>query len=134
MQPLHDVLVTGFNLLGSLPSLGSGPAGSLPTLGASPASSLSALPAIHSGQAGPARLRFVPIEVSYLDNQLARAAYAADEGLALSLRLSDMKPFPDVLEQMMDPELRARLAATCRDARRPNGAAEAAALISELVC
>ncbi len=75
---------------------------------------------------------FVPIEVSYLDNQLARANFAADEGMALALRLSDMKLFPDVLEQMMDPETRARLAETCRRHRRPNGAAEAAALISNL--
>ncbi len=75
---------------------------------------------------------FVPIEVSYLDNQLARANFAADEGMALALRLSDMKLFPDVLEQMMDPETRVRLAETSRRHRRPNGAAEAAALISNL--
>jgi UDP:flavonoid glycosyltransferase YjiC (YdhE family) len=75
---------------------------------------------------------FVPIEVSYLDNQAARAAFAADEGLALSLGLSDMELFPEVLEQMMDPETRSRLAETCRRHRRPNGAAEAAALIAEL--
>ena len=76
---------------------------------------------------------FVPIEVSYLDNQLGRAAFAADQGLALSLRLSDMKLFPDVLRQMTDPEVRDRLAAACRSERRPNGAAEAAALIAGLV-
>jgi UDP-N-acetylglucosamine:LPS N-acetylglucosamine transferase len=75
---------------------------------------------------------FVPIEVSYLDNQLARANFAADEGVALALRLSDIKRFPDVLEQMMDPETRARLTETCRRHKRPNGAAEAAALISHL--
>ncbi len=75
---------------------------------------------------------FVPIEVSYLDNQLARANFAADEGVALALRLSDIKRFPDVLEQMMDPETRARLTETCRRHRRPNGAAEAAALIANL--
>ena len=76
---------------------------------------------------------FVPIEVSYLDNQLARADFAADRGLALSLRLSDMKLFPEVLRQMTDPDVRAGLATACRRERRPNGAAEAAALISELV-
>ncbi len=76
---------------------------------------------------------FVPIEVSYLDNQLARANFAADEGMALCLRLSDMQLFPDVLERMMDRETRARLVATCRQHRRPNGAAAAAALISNLV-
>jgi UDP-N-acetylglucosamine:LPS N-acetylglucosamine transferase len=75
---------------------------------------------------------FVPIEVSYLDNQLARANFAADEGVALALRLFDIKRFPDVLEQMMDPETRARLTETCRRHKRPNGAAEAAALISHL--
>jgi len=76
---------------------------------------------------------FVPIEVSYLDNQLARAEFAADEGLALSLRLSDMKLFPEVLGRMMDPDVRAQLAVACRQNRRPNGAAAAAALISDLV-
>jgi hypothetical protein len=43
-----------------------------------------------------------------------------------------MKRFPDVLEQMMDPETRARLTETCRRHKRPNGAAEAAALIANL--
>jgi len=76
---------------------------------------------------------FVPIEVSYLDNQLARATYAADEGLALMLRLGDLKPLPDLLAEMAAPETRARLSENCRRARRPNGAAAAAALIAELV-
>jgi len=76
---------------------------------------------------------FVPIEVSYLDNQLARATFAADRGLALTLRLADIKLFPEILQQMSDPDVRARLTAACRNDRRPNGAAEAAALIAELV-
>ena len=76
---------------------------------------------------------FVPIEVSYLDNQLARASFAADEGLALCLRLSDTKPLPEIVRQMMDPETRARLVETCHRMRRPNGARAAAALISDLV-
>jgi hypothetical protein len=75
---------------------------------------------------------FVPIEVSYLDNQLGRANYAADEGLALSLQLSEAARFPEVLEVMLDPETRERLAEACRRHRRPNGAGEAAALIAEL--
>ena len=75
---------------------------------------------------------FVPIEVSYLDNQLARATFAADEGLALCLRLSEVTLFPDVLEQMMDPKARARLAEACRQHQRPNGAGDAAALIANL--
>jgi hypothetical protein len=76
---------------------------------------------------------FVPIEVSYLDNQLGRASYAADEGLALSLRLSDLKPLPEIVAHMMDPDFRARLSDACRRQRRPNGAAAAAALICDLV-
>jgi Glycosyltransferase family 28 C-terminal domain len=76
---------------------------------------------------------FVPIEVSYLDNQLARARYAAEEGLALCLRLNDMKSSPEILRQMMNPETRARLVEACRRVKRPNGARTAASLISDLV-
>jgi UDP-N-acetylglucosamine:LPS N-acetylglucosamine transferase len=75
---------------------------------------------------------FVPIEVSYLDNQVGRANYAADEGLALSLQLSEAARFPEVLEVMLDPEARERLTEACRRHRRPNGASEAAALIADL--
>ena len=75
---------------------------------------------------------FVPIETSYLDNQPARSDYAADEGLALSLRLTEMKRFPELLDEMLDPRTRGRLSAACRQARRPNGAQAAAALIADL--
>ena len=76
---------------------------------------------------------FVPIELSYLDNQLARATYAAEEGLARCLRLADAKDFPEVLEEMLDPATCARLTEACRRHKRLNGAAEAAGLIAELV-
>jgi len=76
---------------------------------------------------------FVPLEVDYLDNHLARAEFAAEQGMAHALRLRDVKDFAEVVGLLADPEQRAAMTAACRQHRQSNGAETAAKLVAELV-
>lgn len=76
---------------------------------------------------------FVPLEVDYLDDHLARAQFAAEEGMALCLRLKDLRDFAQVARQAFDPKVQSTMVAACRRRRWPNGADAAAVLLVELM-
>ena len=76
---------------------------------------------------------FVPLEVDYLDNHLGRAQFAAEEGMALCLRLNDLKDFAQIARQALDPKIQSAMAAACRRRWWPNGADDAAVLLAELM-
>lgn len=76
---------------------------------------------------------FVPLEVSFLDNQLARAKFAQDNSLGLCLRLSEFNRLEDAVTRIVDPEVRQRIHESCTARRSPNGAGSAARAISALL-
>ena len=74
---------------------------------------------------------FVPMPRE-LDDQAARARYAERAGIALACDGPGSELIEPRLEEMLDASLRARLAARGRELAGPNGAVEAARLLSRL--
>jgi UDP:flavonoid glycosyltransferase YjiC (YdhE family) len=76
---------------------------------------------------------FVPNEQTALDDQVARARFAAAVGASLALYDPAGSELEEVLAMAVRPEVRAKLSQRCAELAIPNGAAEAAAWIGSLL-
>jgi len=76
---------------------------------------------------------FVPNPSMPLDDQPARARWAADVGAALCLTEVTERTVDDAVSRLSDPAGRAALAARCREVARPNGASAGMAAIEALI-
>ncbi|MCU1677950.1 MAG: UDP-N-acetylglucosamine:LPS N-acetylglucosamine transferase [Frankiales bacterium] len=76
---------------------------------------------------------FVPNLHTQTDDQLARASFAHDAGLGLSLSPVSPATAAAAVKQLLDPERRAQMRARCLAMRRPNGATAAMEAIEQLV-
>lgn len=74
---------------------------------------------------------FVPMPRN-TDDQAARARWAAESGIGLAVEGSEDPELGDRLERLLDPALRDRLAKAAIERFPGNGAAQAAAIVSEL--
>jgi len=77
---------------------------------------------------------FVPNEHPMMDEQLVRARWAERAGLARCLRTRDLYKVGAMIDEMLDPDVRADIHARLRRLSRRNGAYEAARLIGEMAC
>jgi UDP:flavonoid glycosyltransferase YjiC (YdhE family) len=76
---------------------------------------------------------FVPTASTLLDDQVARARWAAEAGAALCVAEVNAATVDAAVSQLCDTAVRAGLAAACRRVARPNGAAAAMAAVEELL-
>jgi UDP-N-acetylglucosamine:LPS N-acetylglucosamine transferase len=76
---------------------------------------------------------FVPNPSMPLDDQPARARWAAEAGAALCLQEVTAAAVDEAVGTLADPAGRRPLAARCREVARPNGAKEAMAAIEGLL-
>jgi UDP:flavonoid glycosyltransferase YjiC (YdhE family) len=76
---------------------------------------------------------FVANEHPMLDDQAARAAYAAAQGAALHLPDTQIDAIGPLIETMLDPRARRRMRENALRLALPNGAAPAAAAVAELI-
>ncbi len=76
---------------------------------------------------------FVPNPSMPLDDQPARARWAADQGAALTLPAPDAASVDQAVGRLTDPVARAQLAGRCRALARPNGAGPAMAAIEAML-
>ena len=76
---------------------------------------------------------FVPNPSMPLDDQPARARWAAGSGAALCLEDVTPDAVDEAVTLLADPEGRAALAARCREVARPNGARDAMAAVEDVV-
>jgi UDP-N-acetylglucosamine:LPS N-acetylglucosamine transferase len=76
---------------------------------------------------------FIPNTAPGMDDQQARAQFAQDAGAAIELPQSDMGDLPDILKLMMQDSFRSVMRQNCESLASGNGAAQASALISQLV-
>jgi UDP:flavonoid glycosyltransferase YjiC (YdhE family) len=76
---------------------------------------------------------FVPNPSMPLDDQPARAKWAAGAGAALCLTDVTAETVDEAVTALADPSARAAFAARCREVARPNGAGAAMAAIEALV-
>lgn len=76
---------------------------------------------------------FVPNENTKMDDQVARAVYAEDAGLALSVTSDNIYKTHSCARQMLDDSFRAGLVKACKGLSHGNGAYRAAQIIEELV-
>lgn len=76
---------------------------------------------------------FLPNMETALDDQVARARWAQDNGVALCLEDATPEALGPALARLVDPEVRADLAARSRHLTTGNGADEVTRLISDLV-
>jgi hypothetical protein len=76
---------------------------------------------------------FVPNPSMPLDDQPARARWAAGAGAALCLEEVTDAAVDAAVEQLADPSARAALAARCREVAQPNGARDAMAAVEGVV-
>ena len=83
----------------------------------------------HELLAGAVPTLFVPNEVTALDDQLARATWAAARGLSLIARAGDAAGVRSALRAGLDPEVRRRLRERCLELPACDGAQQAAELI-----
>lgn len=74
---------------------------------------------------------FVPNEAEEMDRQILRARYADLRGHARLMRTRDLYAAPEIVGELMDPSVRARMRAACRSVAAVNGAAEIARFIAE---
>jgi len=86
----------------------------------------------HENTAAGLPTLYVPNDHPEQDEQWLRAEYAALRGLALMARADDPYGFRRAFDRLMDPALRARLAAGCAAAMDGNGAATAASFLAGL--
>jgi UDP-N-acetylglucosamine--N-acetylmuramyl-(pentapeptide) pyrophosphoryl-undecaprenol N-acetylglucosamine transferase len=75
---------------------------------------------------------FVPNTATQLDDQLARAQWAQDRGLARCWDDGSADSYRACLDDVLDPLVRAEMAAACATLPAATGAAEAAALLADL--
>jgi hypothetical protein len=75
---------------------------------------------------------FIPNAGTPLDDQVARARYAQDVGVARSWEEPTEESLEEHLGYLLDPEQRAEMRRRAGELRLPNGAAAAAARIAEL--
>ncbi len=76
---------------------------------------------------------FVPTTSTQLDDQVARARWAAEAGVALCLEQVSPATVDAAVSQLCDLDVRTRLTAACRQVARPNGAGPAMAAVEELL-
>ena len=74
---------------------------------------------------------YVPNENPSQDNQLARANFAARHGSAIVARREQPENLIQALEVVLDPDRRALMARAARELSRPNGAIEAADIVTQ---
>ena len=76
---------------------------------------------------------FIPNTAPGMDDQQARAQFAQDAGAAIELPQTDLGDLPDILKLMMQDSFRSVMRQNCESLACGNGAADASALISQLV-
>lgn len=76
---------------------------------------------------------FIPVELSFLDNQLARANFAAERSLGLCLRFSELSRLEEAVIQILNPDVREGIRRSCSFHRAANGANAAADIITGLL-
>jgi UDP-N-acetylglucosamine:LPS N-acetylglucosamine transferase len=76
---------------------------------------------------------FVPNEHPQQDDQLARARFAESQGLGLAVRTSEVYRLPQAIEQLLEPDMRVRIAERCATLAHGSGAVEAAGLVLDMV-
>jgi len=76
---------------------------------------------------------FIPNPSMPLDDQVARACWAAEVGASLCLTDVTAATVDAAVSRVCDPAVRVALAAACRRVARPNGAGAAMAAVEELV-
>ncbi|MGH3516230.1 MAG: glycosyltransferase [Haloechinothrix sp.] len=74
----------------------------------------------------------VPTSAAVTDDQLARARWAADHGLALTAPEDAPRLVADAVATLLDADTRQRLAARCAELAAPTGASAAAVALLEL--
>lgn len=76
---------------------------------------------------------FVPNAETAVDDQVARAVWAEAAGVGLTWRPRSPERLDETLTALADPGRRAEMAACARSRTQPNGAAAAAALVTDLL-
>lgn len=76
---------------------------------------------------------FVPIELAFLDNQLARANFAAERSLGLCMRFSELRDLEEAVIQILNAGVRERILRSCSAYRSTNGADAVADIIDGLL-
>ncbi|MEM7025339.1 MAG: glycosyltransferase, partial [Pseudomonadota bacterium] len=74
---------------------------------------------------------FVPNDNPVMDGQKVRAAFAEDQGAAFCLDPGEPADLDGLIDMLMDPRTRMLMKANCHLLARPNGAAQAATLVSQ---
>lgn len=75
---------------------------------------------------------FVPVTTKEVDDQLARARWADTAGVGLAVEDEDQASLARGVDELLDPHVRARLAAACRALDPSNGADEMARLYADI--
>lgn len=86
--------------------------------------------AFHEWMAGELPTIWVPNTATKTDDQLARARWAADEGMGLCVTEDQTEELEHALQAMTDHETRTTMRHRLRELDKTNGAAEAASLVS----
>ncbi|HTE49593.1 MAG TPA: glycosyltransferase [Kofleriaceae bacterium] len=73
---------------------------------------------------------FIPNEQTDIDDQVARAEWAARAGVGLMSRADDLEALDRALTAMLDPAVRDRIGQRCRELPGCDGARQAAAMIA----